>query len=155
RILLFALGLGAVLIAGSVGWLVAHRGLRLLNAISKQATTIAAQRDFSRRLAVTGPTDEVVRLAQTIDHLLATVNDTLRAHRDFVADTSHELRNPLLALHTNLDLLDRVASPEAREECLIEAREQVERMSRLVSDLLLLAQVEAGQVIERKPVDLL
>ncbi|HEU0168157.1 MAG TPA: HAMP domain-containing sensor histidine kinase, partial [Chloroflexota bacterium] len=67
---------------------------------------------------------------------------------------SHELRNPLLAIRMNLDLLGRVPSAAAREECLHEARQQVERMSRLVADLLLLAQVERGLVIERTPVEL-
>src|SRR5262249_24152049 len=154
RNLLLVLGGAALLIAGLVGWLVAHQGLHALQAMSVEAATIAAQRDFSRRLMGRYRQDEIGHLARTIDLLLATVDDTLRTHREFVADTSHELRNPLLAILTNLELLDRLSEREARAECRREAREQIERMSRLVSDLLLLAQVEAGQVIERRPVRL-
>ena len=73
----------------------------------------------------------------------------LRQHRAFVADTSHELRNPLLALRTNLDVLERIDDPALRHECLVEARAQSERMTRLVSDLLLLARAEAGA--DRRP----
>ncbi|MBI4499496.1 MAG: HAMP domain-containing protein [Chloroflexi bacterium] len=154
RTLLLLLGAATLAIAGVGGWLVARHGLLPLRAISQQAADIAAQRDFRQRLHLAERRDEVGQLARTIDKLLETVQDTLRWHREFVADTSHELRNPLLALRTNLELIDRVADAEARAECVREARQQIERMSRLVSDLLLLAQVEAGQVIERRPVAL-
>src|SRR5207247_780931 len=138
------LGAAALLVAGAGSWFVAYRGLRPLAVVSSRAADIAARRDFSQRLGFDDRRDEVGRLASTVDHLLATVDETLRTHREFVADTSHELRNPLLAIRTNLDLMDRLPTAEARQECVFEAREQVERMSRLVSDLLLLAQVERG-----------
>jgi heavy metal sensor kinase len=151
---LVLLGLGAIAVSGLVGWLVAHHGLHSLHAMSARAATIAAGRDFSQRLDIPDRRDEVGQLARTIDQLLTTVEEILRTHREFVADTSHELRNPLLALRTNLELLDRMTDPAARAECRREAREQVERMSRLVQDLLTLAQVEAGRVIELRPVAL-
>jgi heavy metal sensor kinase len=154
RTLLQLMGAGALLLSTAVGWLVAYHGLRPLSLISARAATITAHRDFSKRLDYRGQPDEVGQLANAIDELLATVDDTLRTHREFVADTSHELRNPLLAIRTNLDLLDRLPDAESRAECLQETRQQAERMSRLVTDLLLLAQVEAGRVVERRPVQL-
>lgn len=154
RMQLQILGIAALALSGALGWLVAHRGLRDLFAMAQQAAEIAARRDFGRRLQVRGRRDEVGQLAQTIDQLLATVDDTLRTHREFVADTSHELRNPLLAVRTNLGVVGRITDRDERDACLREAREQVERMTRLVSDLLVLAQVEAGQVVERRPVAL-
>ncbi len=154
RTLLLLLGAAALLVSGLVGWLVANTSLRPLSTISAQAAAIAEQRDFRRRLNVAERRDEVGQLARTIDTLLATVDDTLRTHREFVADTSHELRNPLLAIRTNIELMDRLTDRAARAECRQEARQQVERMSRLVSDLLVLAQVEAGQLVERRPVSL-
>lgn len=146
--LLLLLGTAALAVAGCVGWLVAGRALGALSAISAQAAEIAARRDFSRRLPLVPAHDEVGQLARTIDGLLATVDETLRMHREFVADTSHELRNPLLAIRTNLEVLERLTDPRERAECRREAREQIERMSRLVDELLLLARVEVGQVIE-------
>ncbi|GEM_PF-6634887 len=155
RRLLLSLGGLAVVLAGATGWLVAYRGLNPLSTISAQAAEIAAERDFGRRLSLKGVhRDEVGRLAGVVDELLDKVEDTLRAHREFLAETSHELRNPLLAIRTNLDLLSRVRDQQAREECISEAIEQVTRMSRLVSDLLLLAQVESRLVLERRAVDL-
>jgi two-component system OmpR family sensor kinase len=154
RTQLLLLGAIALLVSALVGGLVAHTGLRSLTTISAQAAAIAAQRDFRRRLNLGERQDEVGQLARTVDSLLDTVEDTLRTHREFVADTSHELRNPLLAIRTNIELMDRLTDRAARAECRQEARQQVERMSRLVSDLLVLAQVEAGQLVERRPVAL-
>ncbi|MCL6646901.1 MAG: HAMP domain-containing histidine kinase [Chloroflexi bacterium] len=154
RTLLIVLGAAAVAVSGVVGWFVALQGLSPLKAFAHQATQIAAGRDFSQRLRPATNSDEVGELARTINHLLLTVEETLRMHREFVADTSHELRNPLLALRTNLELLDRLPDPRERAECILEARHQVERLSRLVGDLLVLARAEAGLVIERTPVRL-
>jgi len=152
RVLVLMGSLGVV--AGAAGgWAVASRGLRPLSAISAHATEIATKHDFGRRLRLSGA-DEISQLGGVIDQLLETVEETLRSHRDFVADTSHELRNPLLAIRTNLDLLGDATSDDDREECVEEIRQQAERMSRLVADLLLLAQVEATQIIERRPVGL-
>lgn len=154
RTLLVVLGGAALAVAGAIGWVVADRGLQPLAAIARQAALIAAGRDFSHRLDHQGPTDEVGRLARTVDDLLKTVEETLRQHRDFVADTSHELRNPLLAIRTNLELVARMPRREQRAECVKEALQQVERMSGLVNDLLTLARIEVGLVVERRPVSL-
>jgi two-component system, OmpR family, sensor kinase len=152
--LLQILGLIAALVAGAVGWVLAQRGLRDLSVISTRAAAISASRDFRQRLRLKRGDDEVAQLARTIDELLVTIDDTLRTHREFVSDASHELRNPLLALQTNLELLEQEDDPQARAECLAEARLQVRRMSRLVSDLLVLAQREARLVVERRPTPL-
>lgn len=154
RTLLLFLGAIALAVAGAIGWVVADRGLQPLTAIARRAALIAAGRDFSRRLDHQGPPDEVGRLARTVDDLLKTVDETLRQHRDFVADTSHELRNPLLAIRTNLELVARMPKREQRVECVQEALQQVERMSGLVNDLLTLARMEVGLVVERRPVAL-
>jgi two-component system OmpR family sensor kinase len=121
--------------------------LRPLQAISRQARRISEEQSFAERIPLATRRDEIGQLARTINDLLQTVDDLLRQHREFVADTSHELRNPLLALRTNLDILERIDDPEQRRECLDEAREQSERMTRLVSDLLVLARAESTQLI--------
>jgi signal transduction histidine kinase len=146
-------GIAGILASGLIGWLVAHRGVRDLIAMSRKAAEITEHRDFGRRLELER-SDEIGRLAHTIDGLLSTVDATLRTHREFVSETSHELRNPLLAIRTNLDLLDYVSDPAARAECVTEARQQVERMTRLVQDLLMLAQVDSRQLIDLQPVQL-
>ena len=144
----------AGMLAGAVGgWCVADRALRPLSVMSSRAAIISTRRDFERRLNLAG-TDEVGQLARVIDQLLETVDHTLRSHHDFVADISHELRNPLLAIRANVDLLDGCADEAERQECVSEIRDQVQRLTRLVGDLLLLAQVEPRQIIEQRPVGL-
>lgn len=128
--------------------------LRALSKLAEQAADIAAERDFRRRLDLADRHDEVGHLARTVNHLLSTVEGTLASHRDFLADTSHELRNPLLAIRVNLELASHSADPRAREDCVRESLQQVERMSRLVSDLLTLARLESGQILELRPVQL-
>jgi signal transduction histidine kinase len=154
RLRLLMLGGVGIVVAGVSGWVIADRGLRPLSLISKRAKDFADRRDFSSRLEIKGRHDEVGELASTVDELLRTIEETLTRHREFLADTSHELRNPLLAIRTNLELLDRMSLDESRQECVQEATEQVERMSRLVSELLLLARAETNQIIDRKPVPL-
>jgi signal transduction histidine kinase len=151
RLRLFLLGVLAVVITGMAGWMIGHRGLQPLVTISARAKDFADKRNFSGRLNLKGPADEVTRLAMTIDNLLQTVEGTVESHRRFLADTSHELRNPILAVRTNLDLLGRVNSPAERAECISEAMAQIERVSNLVSELLLLARAEAGLVIDHRP----
>jgi two-component system OmpR family sensor kinase len=154
RHLLMLLGICACATAGALGWAITSRGLRPLAAVVSQARSIAGDRDFERRVDVPVSVAEAGLVAETINHLLATIDAVLQRHREFLADTSHELRNPLLVVRGNLELLDMLTEPEEREQCLSEARQQVERISRLVGDLLSLAQIEAGLVIEPKMMDL-
>ncbi|MHB1132616.1 MAG: sensor histidine kinase [Chloroflexota bacterium] len=127
---------------------------RALIAIAEQAATIAAGRDFARRVGQAERRDDVGHLARTLNYLLETVETTFASHHTFLADTSHELRNPLLALRLNLDVLQRVADGPERDECLAAAVVQTERMARLVADLLTLARLDAGIIVESKPVAL-
>lgn len=89
---------------------------------------------------------ELARRARTFDDLVARVDDVLIKQRQLLADTSHELRTPLTTVRGNLDLLGRELSPAERAEVLTETREEVDRMARLVRDLLLLAESGSAAV---------
>lgn len=154
RYILLALSALALAAAAGAGWLIANRGLRPLARIAQVATGIRNSGDFGRRISMRGRTDEIGTLASSFDDLLGTVEETLVRHKQFVADCSHELRTPLLVVRGNLDLLARIDDPAEREECLKEARAEAARMQRMVADLLLLAQVDRGQVVELLPVRL-
>jgi two-component system OmpR family sensor kinase len=154
RFRLFTAGALALLIAELFGWLIAKSQLKPLGAISTLASDLSKRRDFAQRLTVQPQSKEVRELVATINRLLDTVEGTLTSHRMFLADTSHELRNPLLAIRTNLDLLSRSPGSADQEECLTEALGQTERMSRLVAELLLLARSEKSEIIDVQVVSL-
>jgi signal transduction histidine kinase len=94
-------------------------------------------------------------LTQSFNDLVARVDAVLTAQRQLLADTSHELRTPLTTVRGNLDLLERELPLAERAEVLAETREEVDRMARLVRDLLLLAESGSGSLqLERVPLRL-
>src|SRR6185437_12972188 len=95
--------------------------------------------------------------AATFNDMIARLEHMLESQRRLLADTSHELRNPITIIRGNLALLRRSNLPEAsRGEAVVEAEEEAARMGRLVGDLLLLARADAGEVpsLQRERVDL-
>jgi signal transduction histidine kinase len=109
----------------------------------------------------TGPPDEVGQLATTFNAMLAELESAQRqleqsldSQRRFVADASHELRTPLTTVRGNIELLRRdppLETPE-RADVLADTKDEVERLIRLVHQLLVLARADAGQTLRREPV---
>lgn len=146
--------LGALFVASlAVGWVIAGRALRPIERIGGVAREIQAS-DLSRRIDLRGPDDELKRLADTFDAMLARLDNAFAAQRRFVADASHELRNPLAIIQTNTDLA--LADPSVEGEALRRARRigrASDRMAKLVDDMLALARLEAPR-LKREPVDI-
>ncbi|NNE75303.1 MAG: HAMP domain-containing histidine kinase [Acidimicrobiales bacterium] len=138
-----ALGL---LFVGSlaVGWFVADMVLRPINRITGVAREIQAT-DLKRRINLSGPNDELRDLADTFDEMLARLDQAFEGQRRFIHETSHELRNPLAVLRTNLDVVqsDPTATVEDYREVSEVMGRTAERMTALVDDLLLYARQEA------------
>ncbi len=132
-VLLFLASLG-------VGWIIAGRVLAPIGRITSVARDIQAT-DLSRRIALRGPPDELRELADTFDAMLARLDDAFEGQRRFIQETSHELRNPLAVIRTNLDVA--LADPDADPDDLRRTAELVgrsaARMTRLVDDLLVYA----------------
>jgi len=152
----FSVGaLGALFVASlGVGWVIAGRVLAPIERISGVARQIQAT-NLSRRIELTGPDDELRRLADTFDAMLARLDAAFEAQRRFVADASHELRNPLATIQANLDvaLADPQPSTGSLRETAVVVRRASTRMARLVDDLLALARLEAPTT-RREPVEL-
>jgi signal transduction histidine kinase len=98
--------------------------------------------------------DEVGRLAETFDSMMDRLEQSFETQKRFIADASHELRTPLTAIKGNAELIS-IAPPDERDLCVSAIRREAERMSRLVNDLLLLAEADiAEQPIHPRPLDL-
>ncbi|MBI3969242.1 MAG: HAMP domain-containing protein [Chloroflexi bacterium] len=143
-----------LLFAIAGGWFLGRRALAPIAAITHAAQRIRETGDYSSRVGLPGPRDEVRELAATFDSLIAQVHESLERHREFLADSSHELRSPLTVIRGNIDLLRRPLDEVSRRQVLGEMQREADFMRRIVGDLLLLAQVEAHQVIDQQPVRL-
>jgi len=137
-----------------VGWFVAGRVLAPIGRITGVAREIQAT-DLSRRIALRGPPDELKELADTFDAMLTRLDDAFAGQQRFIQEASHELRNPLAVIRTNLDVA--LSDPDADPAELRRVAELVGasamRMSRLVDDLLVYARLGAP-AREHLPVEL-
>ncbi|MCC6177491.1 MAG: HAMP domain-containing histidine kinase [Chloroflexi bacterium] len=165
---LFFIGVGSLslVVATACGFWLARAALSPIDRLTRAARTIGESRDFRQRVDVPriaqSARDEVTRLALTFNEMLSELQaayeeqrQTLASQRRFVADASHELRTPLSTIRTNLELLQRAGdtiSATDRDEALADALEEIERLSRLVADLLTLARVDSGLRLERRDV---
>ena len=163
RLMLLAGSGLAVVVAFAVGWVLAGAALRPIQEITRTAQTIGAERDFGRRVQHIGPADEVGQLATTFNEMLAELasayrqlEEALDSQRRFVADASHELRTPLTTVRGNVELLQRTPpiAPAERAEVLADTTAEVDRLIRLVNQLLALARADAGQTLHRDAIPL-
>jgi two-component system OmpR family sensor kinase len=147
--------LGLLVIAAAAVWLVTRHGLRPLERVAGAADRIAAG-DLGARAALPSGDDEVGRLGRAFDGMAERVDATLNAQRAFAADASHELRSPLTVLGGYVDVLARDdAGPGEQRATLAAMRREIDRLSRLSADLLLLTQLEAGGGrLQPRPLDL-
>jgi two-component system OmpR family sensor kinase len=145
-------GLGAIVASAVVGRLLATQALRPIDAITRTALAISRADDLDKRIPQVGPPDEVGRLTATFNIMLDRLERLFRGQQRFIADISHELRNPLTTIRGNVDLMRRMNCVDLPSLDAIQV--ESERMTRMVSDLLLLAQADAGLPIRRERVEL-
>jgi two-component system, OmpR family, sensor kinase len=144
----------ALLLASVGGYGLATAALRPVESMRRRAAAISASRP-GQRLPVPASKDEIRRLAETLNDMLARLEASFEHERQFVADASHELRTPLALLRTELEVaLRRPRSRAELEAALRSAVEESERLTRLAEDLLLIARSDQGGVpIRRERVD--
>jgi two-component system OmpR family sensor kinase len=120
-----------------------ERALQPIETIAEAASKIATGDDLSSRIPYDGPPDELGRLTMVFNATLGRLENLFVAQRRFVADVSHELRTPLTVIQTNTDLMKRYGMDE---DSLVAISSESKRMTRLVGDLLLLAQADSGEL---------
>jgi signal transduction histidine kinase len=143
-----------VLLVGAMTWILTGRALRPVELIRTEVEEIGAQ-DLHRRVPEPPTADEIGRLAQTMNDMLARIEESTDRQRRFVEDASHELRSPLTGIRAQLEV--DLAHP-GRADWEVTEREVLAdtvRLQRLVDDLLLLAAVDARSgARDPAPVDL-
>ncbi|TCO33653.1 signal transduction histidine kinase [Kribbella steppae] len=128
---------GLFLVSLGTGWWLSGRALRPVRQITTTAQEISAT-DLSRRIALDGPRDELKTLADTVDDMLGRLESAFVSQRQLVDDASHELRNPLAVIQANVDavLAHDDTTPDDRAQATAIVSRAIQRMTRLVEDLL-------------------
>jgi signal transduction histidine kinase len=146
----------ALLLASAAGYLLAGFALRPVESMRRRAAEISADTP-GERLPVPETGDELERLGETLNAMLDRLEEALERERGFVADAGHELRTPLAILRTELEVAVRQAgSVDELKEAIGRSVQEVDRLSQLAEDLLVIARSEDGGLplrVERVDVD--
>lgn len=145
RVMLW-LALPPLLIAAAVGgYWISRRALRPVDRITEAAESISIS-SLADRLEVPNTADELQRLSETLNRMLARLNSSVQRMSQFTADASHELRAPVSLIRTTAELA--VHGGRTIDEChedMVQILAEAERTSRLIDSLLILARADAGQ----------
>ena len=147
----------ALALAAGVGYWLTGVALQPIKEATDTALAITRTGNLKRRVPISHQrTDEIGALINTFNEMLDRLEMLFEKQRRFTGDISHELRSPLTTILGNLSLMRRAGNlpPEEQEDMLNEMYSEAERMHRLISDLMLLAQADSGLSINRAPVEL-
>jgi two-component system, OmpR family, sensor kinase len=141
----------AILLLASAGaWFIAGRALAPVRQLTETARTIS-QSDLTKRVEVRG-TGEAAEMARTFNAMLDRLETVFRSQREFVEDASHELRDPLTICRGHLELLGE--DPDEQRQTVALVTDELDRMTRAVDDLALLADSEHPDFLRPEPIDL-
>jgi two-component system OmpR family sensor kinase len=156
--LLLLLVVGGLIGCAAVGlgtWVLLGRALEPVRRITRTAAVISRE-DLSRRIGYAGPKDEIGELAETMDGMLDRIETAFSGQEQFISDVSHELRTPLTIVKGHLQVLDRAPHPNAemikQEHALV--IDELDRMNRLIADLLTLARAGRGDFLRKEGIEL-
>lgn len=134
----------SMVLAAGASWLSIRQALSPLAAVTETAEQITRADDLSRRIPYQGsPRDEIGALIRAFNRTLERLENLFTSQQRFLADVSHELRTPLTVIKGNADLI-RKFGPD--NESLDTIKDEADRLTRMVGDLLLLAQAESGKL---------
>lgn len=146
KLLFYILGILTILsmiVAAIASWMSIGRALAPLKTATETADQIIHADDLSRRIPYTGPSDEIGLLIDAFNSTLERLENLFTAQQRFLADVSHELRTPLTVIKGNVDLIRKFGQDD---ESLDSIKDEIDRLNRMVGDLLLLAKAESGKL---------
>src|SRR3989304_2011810 len=142
---LVVLSVIGIILAGMFGLIMGSRALSPLATVTDTALQVTRADDLSRRIPTRGIVDdEVGKLITSFNNTMGRLEKLFATQRRFVADIGHELRTPLTVIRGNIDLMRKVGIED--EQSLHSIELEVDRLARLVEDLLILAQAESGKL---------
>src|ERR687895_1849270 len=142
--------IGVLVLASMLAWVIAGRVLQPLRLLRDTARSIS-ESDLTRRIPVEGD-DELADLARTFNEMVDRLEEAFASQKSFISDAGHELRTPITIIRGHLDVMGD--DPEERRETLDLVADELDRMSRLVNDLLLLAKASRPDFLQPETVDL-
>jgi signal transduction histidine kinase len=142
---------GMIVGASLLGLALAGRVMRPLRSLAETAQTISAT-DLTRRIPVRGE-DEASSIARAFNEMLERIERSFATQRQFLDDASHELRSPMTVIRGHVELLELETDPAEREVMVKVITDEIERMNRIVEDLLLLARSERPGFLTMEPVN--
>ncbi len=132
-----------ILVAALGGYLILKQAFKPVEKIRNTAKSISESRDLSQRIALAGGTDEIHRLAETFDEMLAKIEKTLNKEKQFTSDASHELRTPVAVISSECEYtLQCAATLDEAKESVMSIKHQADKMSRLISELLTISRMD-------------
>lgn len=144
--------LAGLVFAGVAAWIVAGQILAPVRLVRQGAAEIT-EHDLTRRIPVEG-NDDIAALAEQFNAMLDRLEQAFATQREFLDDASHELRTPITIVRGHLELTSQDDDPAERAEVVRLCLDELDRMSRIVEDLLLLAKAERPDFVRPEPVEL-
>ncbi len=146
----FALVPVVIFLSSFLGWFLAGRALRPVNSVAETAQRITHS-SLDMQIPLRRAGDELDRLIEAFNHMMTRLNLSFEQIRQFSTDVSHELRTPLTVVRGQLEVaLFTAQTMEQYREAMVNALEDVDRLSNIVRALLMLSQAESGQLVLQK-----
>ncbi|MEX3611104.1 histidine kinase dimerization/phospho-acceptor domain-containing protein [Rothia sp. LK2588] len=147
--LMAGIGAAALALAFAMSWLVAGQITKPMRELRKVAADIT-EKDITARVPVRG-NDDIAAMSRTFNQMLDRLEESSATQRQFLDDVSHELRTPITIVRGHLELMERSSSEQEATLALVD--DELERMGRIVADLLLLAKSERPDFVRPTPTD--